>query len=67
MMQVEPEEAEPQPFEQGLTPLFSVSLFTCEPEELNWLSQLKETESWLKNWELSGLTRRQAADYQKEN
>lgn len=60
MMQVEPEEAEPQPEEQSLTPPCGVFLFTFQPVEFNGSSQLRETESYLKNWDLSGLTRRQA-------
>lgn len=49
MMQVEPEEAEPQPEEQGLTPPSGVFLFTFHPVEFNGSSQLRETELYLKN------------------
>lgn len=49
MMQVEPEEAEPQPEEQSLTPPCGVFLFTFQPVEFNGSSQLREKESYLKN------------------
>lgn len=60
MVQVEPEEAEPQPDVQGLTPPPGVLLFTFQPEALAWSLQFRETESYLKNWDRSGLTRRHA-------